>query len=60
MEVGPCGITGLYGNLVARQLRHSWDLLSQLCSGMAVPSLILADFNDVLCEEEMQGIYDRL
>lgn len=60
MEVGQCGITGLYGNLVARQLRHSWDLLSQLCPGMAVPWLVLRDFNEIFCQEEMQGIHDWL
>lgn len=45
---------------MAQQLRHSWDLLSQLCPSMVVPWLVLRDFNEVLCQEEMQGINDQL
>ncbi|KAL9678179.1 hypothetical protein QQ045_016018 [Rhodiola kirilowii] len=52
-------LTLFYGDPVASRRRLSWNLLRRLSQFGDDPWIVLGDFNEVLCDEEVRGIRPR-
>lgn len=52
--------TGFYGNPIATQHVHSWELLRRLGVNRSQPWIVLGDFNEVLLSTESRGRGTRL
>ena len=58
-EHGNWRLTGFYGYPEHQRRRDSWNLLRSLREMSAIPWCIIGDFNDLLTQEDKQGLHSH-
>ncbi|CAM8948104.1 unnamed protein product [Rhodiola kirilowii] len=52
-------ITLFYGDPKVSGRKHSWTLLRRLCTMSNLPWMVIGDFNEVVCDDEVKGTRPR-